>query len=638
MLRYMRGFANSWFVKGLLVMVAMSFVGFFGWNALHRPYQTVSRDVVASVGGEDIFLAEYHEAYQRTYNLYRRLYGNAFDDQLASQLQIGRRALDNLVGTRVQLIEARRAGLEISDAEVARVISSLPQFQRLGRFDRDFYLQSLRHSRIPPEVFEEGQRQALLIQRLEGLIINGVRLLPAELEEAYLWNNERIKVRYIRLPAEDLDSSVAPDEQAIKDLYEERKEEFREPRKVKIEYYFADLLELEGQVEVTDENVTRYYEFRQSDYQQPERRRARHILFKMAPETGPDRTSEIREKAEAVLAEIQEGGDFVALVKIHSEDPNRDEGGDLGFFRRGEFDPAFEETAFNMEVGEVRGPVQSRFGFHLIQLEEIQSEGAQPLEEVRAAILDILRSTQADEEARNLINQALINVDEGQRFDSFPESPGLKRVTSDFFSAAGEGLLLPDSQAVATAAFQLTKGEVGEAVEGEGGWYLIRLLDEASSRFPPLEEIREDVEKVWRRVEGENRAADRAKEMVAAIQGRKSLDEVASDLGLAVRETPLFRRSDDVPDLRPGNDFYQVAFGLEEGDGAEIVLDGDRLVFVLAERRQADLSKLAEDGAEAENFRSQILENKKRVIYQQWLENARGRADVDISPGFLLQL
>ncbi len=638
MLRYMRGWANSWAVKGLLLMVAMSFVGFFGWNALHRPYHTASRDVVASVGGEDIFLTEYHEAYQRTYNLYRRLYGNSFDDQLASQLQLGRRALDSLVAVRVQLIEARQAGLEISDAEVARAISSLPQFQRLGRFDRNLYLQALRHSRIQPEVFEEGQREALLIQRLEGLILNGVRLLPAELEEAYLWNNERIKVRYIRLPAEDLDSSVAPNEQALKDLHEERKEEFREPRKVKIEYYFADVLELEGEVEVADEDVTRYYEFRQSDYQQPERRRARHILFKMAPETGPDRTSEIQEKAEAVLEEIQEGGDFVALAKIHSEDPNRDEGGDLGFFRRGEFDPAFEEAAFNMEVGEVRGPIQSRFGFHLIQLEEIQSEGAQPLEEVRATILDILRSTQADEAARDLIDQVLFNVDEGQRFDGFPESPGLKRVTSDFFSAGGEGLLLPDSQAVATAAFQLTKGEVGEPVEGEGGWYLIRLVDEAASRFPPLEEVREDVEKVWRRVEGENQAADRAEELVASIQVGESLDQAASNLGLAVQETPLFRRSDDVPDLSPGNDFYQVAFGLEEGGAAEIVLEGDRLVFVLGERRRADLLKLAENGDEIETFRSQILENKKRVIYEQWLENARTRAEVDISPGFLLQL
>jgi peptidyl-prolyl cis-trans isomerase C len=124
-----------------------------------------------------------------------------------------------------------------------------------------------------------------------------------------------------------------------------------------------------------------YQQNKVSQFTTPATRCTRHILF----------NKDQKEKAEEVKKQLQEGGDFAALAKQYSQDPGSAErGGDLGCIGKGETVPNFEEAAFNAKQGEIVGPVETEFGYHLLEVTDIREESTQPLSEVEAQIRDQL--------------------------------------------------------------------------------------------------------------------------------------------------------------------------------------------------------------------------------------------------------
>ena len=130
--------------------------------------------------------------------------------------------------------------------------------------------------------------------------------------------------------------------------------------------------------------VEQFYEQNKAaQFTTPETRCTRHILF----------NKDQKEKAEEVKKQLQDGGDFAALAKQYSQDPgSAEQGGDLGCIGKGETVPNFEEAVFNANQGEILGPVETEFGYHLIEVTDIREESTQPLSDVEAQIRDQLTS------------------------------------------------------------------------------------------------------------------------------------------------------------------------------------------------------------------------------------------------------
>ena len=140
----------------------------------------------------------------------------------------------------------------------------------------------------------------------------------------------------------------------------------------------------------SQEEVERFYEENKAaQFTSPETRCARHILF----------NKDQREQAEEVKGRLQDGGDFAQLAQEFSQDPGSAEnGGDLGCLGRGETVPDFEEAVFGAEQGEIVGPVETEFGYHVIEVTDIREEATQPLSEVEAQIRDQLTTEAQTEE------------------------------------------------------------------------------------------------------------------------------------------------------------------------------------------------------------------------------------------------
>ncbi len=131
---------------------------------------------------------------------------------------------------------------------------------------------------------------------------------------------------------------------------------------------------------VTDAEIKAEYDAEVAKYASQEEAHARHILV------------ETEEEARAVIASLESGGDFAAIAKEKSKDPGSGaNGGDLGFFRKGQMVPEFEAAVFSLEPGGItKEPVQSQFGWHVIKLEEKRQSAPPPLEDVKEQVKSAL--------------------------------------------------------------------------------------------------------------------------------------------------------------------------------------------------------------------------------------------------------
>ncbi|HAT07835.1 MAG TPA: peptidylprolyl isomerase [Rhodobiaceae bacterium] len=131
---------------------------------------------------------------------------------------------------------------------------------------------------------------------------------------------------------------------------------------------------------VTEARVEEYFQSNIVSGPKQEEVRARHILL------------DTREEAEAVIAAIKNGGDFVELAKSRSKGPSGAGGGDLGYFDKDAMVAPFSEAAFKLKKGKISAPVKTQFGWHVIQLEDRRTKPTPPLDEVRDQIFQILIS------------------------------------------------------------------------------------------------------------------------------------------------------------------------------------------------------------------------------------------------------
>jgi peptidyl-prolyl cis-trans isomerase C len=144
-----------------------------------------------------------------------------------------------------------------------------------------------------------------------------------------------------------------------------------------------------GEAEPSDKEIQNYYEKnKEAQFTTPEQRCVRHILF----------NKDQKEKAEDVKQQLENGGDFAKLAKENSQDPgSAAQGGDLGCLGKGETVPEFEQAAFGAERGEIVGPVQTEFGYHILQVTDVKSEQTRSLQEVESQIRAQLASEKQSE-------------------------------------------------------------------------------------------------------------------------------------------------------------------------------------------------------------------------------------------------
>lgn len=152
-----------------------------------------------------------------------------------------------------------------------------------------------------------------------------------------------------------------------------------------------------------DKAIQEHYDKNKKKYEQKESVHARHILVKTSDKDDEKTKKEKRAKIDDIKKKLDGGADFETLAKEHSECPSKAKGGDLGTFGRGRMVKPFEEAAFSQKVNEIGPVVESRFGYHIIQVTEHNQPKQQQLSEVKDKIADTLKRNAKNEAVQKYI-------------------------------------------------------------------------------------------------------------------------------------------------------------------------------------------------------------------------------------------
>jgi peptidyl-prolyl cis-trans isomerase C len=165
--------------------------------------------------------------------------------------------------------------------------------------------------------------------------------------------------------------------------------------------------EINPKVTITDADVDAFYKQNLEKFKEGETVHASHILIGVQPGADATAKQQGRMMAEALLKQIRAGADFAKLATEQSQDPgSAPKGGDLGFFPKGQMDPAFEAAAFSVKPGTVSGIVESAFGFHIIKVHERRAPRTAPFAEVSGQIKEFLTGRERETRLTQFVDAA----------------------------------------------------------------------------------------------------------------------------------------------------------------------------------------------------------------------------------------
>ncbi|MBV8033169.1 MAG: SurA N-terminal domain-containing protein [Betaproteobacteria bacterium] len=333
-------------------------------------------DTVAEVNGLRISQREFDQEVQRQQDQLRRMFGRSYDPSILDTPESRRTLLEGMINQRLVASAAIKANLVVTDEMLVDTIHSIPAFQTGGQFDKGQYELALRSQNPPmsPAQFESKLRTDLTLQQLAGAVGGTAMASRTVSERLAALEAQKREVSEAVVPAEQFLAKATIDDAKAKAYYDSNQAEFRTPERVRAEYVLLSADALARLDPPTEAEVKQAYEARAAQLKVDEQRRASHILVKT------------KEEADEVLAELKASpGRFAELAKKYSQDTgSAAKGGDLGWFGPGMMVKPFEEAVFGMKKeGELAGPVQSEFGFHIIKLTGIQGAKTRSFEEVR---------------------------------------------------------------------------------------------------------------------------------------------------------------------------------------------------------------------------------------------------------------
>lgn len=624
-LSLMRKHAKSWLIKFLIAIIAVVFVFYFGYS-----FTSDQALKIAYVNGEVISGPEYQKAYRDMISALQMRYKDLWDDNMVKMLNVKQRALESLINQRLMTQAAKRLGIDVTESECQRAIMSYPAFQINGQFNMRRYQSLLNQNRMNPEDFEATMIQELLDKKLKQFLFAFLDVTEQEVLEYYTFIKEKIKIGFVQFKPEDFKKSVKFDQSALKEYFENNRENYRVPKKIKVTYIEIDPVAFKEGTSVTEKEIQSFYEYNNKAYSQPRQVKARHILFKLGEEALKEVEDKVREVAKEVLAKARQGGEFANLAKEYSEGPTKSKGGDLGYFKKGQMMPPFEEAAFKLKKGEISDLVRTQFGYHIIKVEDIKEAATKSLEEVRDEIVETLSMSVATELAHekglSVIDQMPYDIE----LSDYAKQYGLETKRSSYLSKNEPVSGIDGSEKIGEALFALGKNETTELFELGGKFYIFQVAESKASYLPPLKDVAEKVKDDYIAQLAAQEATSAASKYLEELKEGKSWDKLAKEKGIKIEESGFFTRQEPTSKIGYAPELTEAAFGLNSRkrypDRAFVTNTGVFVIRWLA-REGIDNKEFREEEKE---YRSSLVQTKHGRVFDNWLQNLRKNADIEI--------
>jgi peptidyl-prolyl cis-trans isomerase D len=648
------------FIFGILI-IPFAFVGVSSY------FTSDNLNNIAVVNEEPIAMTDFTQSFQTYRMQMQRMLGASYDPNAYDSPIVKREHLDSMIDRALVRQVSLEAGLSVADDRLAEEIRNTPGFQVDGVFNPDVYQASLQANAITPLQYENQLRAGMVMNQFPATIAGSSIVTNRELEEFVRLQGQVRAFSAVLVPVElpgtepevdgtetgsefvepDTEAPAEPEpadpdsvlaeisEEELVEFYEANQFSFISEEKIILEYIELDAATIGGSVDPDEEQLRARFEQQKARFITPESRLASHILISVDPTAGADEIEAARVEAQGVRDQFGEGVDFAELARTYSQDEgSAGEGGDLGWVEPTIMVQAFEDALYELSLeAPVSDPVQTGFGWHVIQLREIRPAEGMSFEEARETIATEYRD-EADE--RRFIEQADRMVDliyeDPTTLEAAADELGLEiQLTEAFGRAGGMGITAnPDVVRAAWSDLVLLQGSVSDPVDiGTNHMVMVRMAQHLPEAVPPLEEIRDQVSAAVVAERASDNAFLKAEGLLVRIREGVTPAEVAEAEGLELLEHEAAIRTGG--ELRP--DVLAALFSLEPPAEGEATIEQVQLAdgYAVISLTGVSDGKL-EEGEEltAQNYRLRIANALGNQETLGFIKMLRSQSEIEV--------
>ena len=523
-------------IIGLIIIV----FGLFGFGSITTFLAPIPK--VATVNGEDITQTEMEVAVERSRS--RLLSEGASLDQIDED-ELRTDTLDRLISRELLTQAVADLNFGYSDEAIDADIRDTEFFQANGVYDPGVFQNALRNAGYTPLGYRDVLRQDKLLEQLLTAVQMSSFMTEAESRHYSSLFSQSRDMAFVEIKSEDLLDEVVLEDEEIQAHYNAHISDFATEEKVELTYLELKRADLAADLDVDEEALALYFEDVRGDYSEDETRRIAHILVEVTDELPAD---EAREKADELLARLEEGEDFAALAEEVSDDAgSRASGGDLGFNPRGVFYPEFETVAWELPKDQLSEPVKTESGWHVIKVLDIEEAVVPELADVRAEVEQSYRLSETEEDFISMSARLAELLFESADLTDPADELGLEVQTTGYLTRDASHFLMSNEE-VAEAAFSpdvLLDGNNSDLIELFDDHHLgIRVQEHQPSVTRPLAEVTEEIRSLLRDQKATRLAEERADKIIAAIEDGFKADQVAEEYALSWQSFSDITRED----------------------------------------------------------------------------------------------
>ena len=539
MLEAIRRHAKGWLAKVILALIIVTFA-LFGVDSYMSGDKSGGK--IAEVGDVGISREELTREIQAQSDRMRETLGPAFDPTVTETADFRKQVLDSLIERKALLLEAQKLRFLAPDAYVASVLGQIPAFQQDGAFSQQRYEAVLRQNGRTPAQFENELRQAFMLEAITSPVSLAAFPSNTSLTQIARLVAQQREIAWADLPASTVASQIQVTTADVEQYYAANQAEFTEPEQIRAEHLVLDIASVAAGIAVNEQAVADYYAANAAQFGQAEQRRASHILIAADKNADAATRAQAKAKAAELVQALQKAPErFAELARTESQDPGSAvQDGSLGSFGRGMMVKPFEDAVFSMKPNEIRGPVESDFGYHIIRLDGIEPAQTAPLAEVRAAVVDELRRQQAQKVFADLVeNFSNLVYENATSLQPAAAAAKLAVMQSGWMTAknAPPPFNHPALSAALFSPESIKSRQNTEAIEVQPGTLVAaRIVEHRPARLRPLVEVSAAIEARLHAAQSARLLAQKGEATIQALAKGEEADLRWSDFQVVGRQ------------------------------------------------------------------------------------------------------
>jgi peptidyl-prolyl cis-trans isomerase D len=578
--------------KPIMLFTAIAFVALmvFQWGMDITGQSGGGLGEIGSVNGDAVMYESYMAAYRQLYDRVQRSQEDLISSQQNKEIEDA--AFDEIVNQLLVRQELERRGIIVTDREISEAAQfSPPDYLRAeftdeaGGVDLTRY-QSFLASLTPDQllILEAYYRDAIPRGKLLRQVTSGIFVSDAELWQQYQDRTEQVEIRYIpmdpatRYPAEEFT--------------------------------------------ISDEDIEAYYRANQDEFEIPARATIKVVVLDKTPT--PADTAASEQRAAELKQEILDGADFAEIATLESADQTSAAvGGDLGVFPKDYMTPPFDSAVFAAPLNEVVGPVESPFGYHIIEvLDRWGADSAQ----ARHVLVPVARTDDSEIELLTLAD-SLEDQGEAMPLEEAATSLDLAtttvEITQTFPFIVGAGQV---SEGADWLFEEASPGDVSPLFETPTAFYAMELISAEPEGVLPLEEASAAIGSTLLFERQMEQARTEAQAVADRIRSGEAMPNVADELELEVRTAGPFARADFVPGIGRQNAAIGAAFGIQPGQVTDAVSSPtNTFVIEVLNRIPADSTTWLAQAAQQRQAAVAVIQQQR---LQEWIAALRAAARI----------